>query len=80
MKEVINTKCGLKLINYDDMLYPQLEHKFEKTITPDVWDALQTEAAARLKEHPDWTHPNVVSHWQSIVDGKVPFGYSVQEG
>ena len=23
-----NNKCGLKMIDYDDMLYPQYEHKF----------------------------------------------------
>ena len=24
-------------------------------------------------------HPHVVEHWQSIVDGKIPFGYIIRE-
>ena len=28
-------KCGLKIVNYDDMLYPQYNYKFQKTIKKD---------------------------------------------
>ena len=44
-----SNKCGMKIIDYDDMLYPQYEHKFEKTIKPDVWFMLQKEAKNRLE-------------------------------
>lgn len=70
----------MRLINYSDLLYPQYEHKYEKTITPDTWKWLQEEAAKKLAEAPEWTHPNVNAHFQSIIDGTVPFGYTVSEG
>lgn len=70
-------KCGLKIINYDDMLYPQYDHKFDKTISDSVWTALQEQAKQEL-EKAGYAHPSVVAHWQSIADGNVPFGYTVK--
>ena len=72
-------KCGLRIVDYDNMLYPQYDDKFEKTISPYIWDNLQKEAAINLKERSEHTHPRVIEHWKSIVNGNVPFGYSVKE-
>lgn len=69
-------ECGLKMVNYDDMLYPQYDHKFAKTIPSYTWRALQKKAKENLKEVRG-AHPNVIAHWESIVRGEVPFGYSV---
>lgn len=74
-----NNKTGLKILNYDDMLFPQYQHKYEKTITLQVWESLQREAKKNLDNDLARTSPNVIKHWQSIVDGKVPFGYTVEE-
>lgn len=71
-------KTSLRIVDYDNMLYPQYDYKFEKTITPSVWNALQKEAAKNLEER-DHAHPDVVAHWKSIAEGHVPFGYSVRE-
>lgn len=71
-----NNKCGLKLIDYDDMLYPQYDYKYEKTITQHTWETIQKEAAKLLNEN-NGAVDEVRAHWQSIVDGKVPFGYKV---
>lgn len=71
-----DNKCGLKIINYDYMLYPQYEHKFEKTISKDTWEHLQEQAKLNLEKHPN-AHPNVIKHWEDIVIGKIPFGYKV---
>ena len=73
-----NNTCGLKLIDYDKMLYPQYDYRFEKTISEGVWHSLQEEAKKKLEEE---TYANIVvrAHWKSIVDGKVPFGYKVEE-
>lgn len=73
-----NNKCGLKIIDYDDMLYPQYDYKFEKTISIETFKELQKEAKENLKNTKS-AHPNVVSHWKSIVDGKVPFGYKIED-
>lgn len=86
-------KCGMRLLNYDDMLYPQYAHKFKKAITQDVWDSLQEQAKKAIEEDdaqkevvgedgtvypPLHANPKVRAHWESIVNGKVPFGYYVK--
>ena len=73
-----NNKTGLKIMDYDNMLYPQYEYKFDKTISPETWNALQNEASRKLRESSEFAHSDVVKHWKSIVDGKVPFGYKVK--
>lgn len=72
-----NNKCGMRIVDYDDMLYPQYDYKFEKVISQDTWEVLQKEAKERLETIPN-AHVRVKEHWQSIVDGKVPFGYEVK--
>lgn len=71
-------KTSLRIVDYDDMLYPQYDHKFQKTLHPATWEMLQKEANERIKEYPD-ANERVKAHWQGIVDGKVPFGYTVTE-
>ena len=68
---------GLKLVNYDDMLYPQYADKFAPVISQTAWKNMQTLAEKLLREYEDeYVHPDVKAHWQSIVDGIVPFGYT----
>ena len=71
-------KCGLKIVNYDDMLYPQYNHKFQKTIKKDTFEALQKAAENNLKKH-QYSSSAVIKHWESIVDGNVPFGYIIED-
>ena len=68
-----HNKTGMKLVDYDDLLYPQYEEKFEKIISKDTWEALQKEAKERIAGGSG--SEEVQQHWQSIVDGKIPFGY-----
>lgn len=70
-----NNQCGFRVLDYDGMLYPQYADKFQK-IEQRTWDRLQAEAKKLLEEE-DGAHEVVRQHWQSIVDGVVPFGYSV---
>ena len=72
-------KCGMKLVDYDDMLYPQYAYKYEKTISPSVWETIQEKAKENLAERGRCVHPDVRSHWESIVKGKIPFGYAVSD-
>jgi len=67
-----------RIVNWEGMLYPQYENEMQKTIAPDIWKWLQSEAKRKLAEKPV-AHPAVRAHWQSIVDGIVPFGYNVVE-
>lgn len=71
-------ECGLRLVDYDNMLYPQYKYKYEKTISSSTWRALQKAAKKKLEET-ESAHPDVKAHWQSIVDGAVPFGYIVKD-
>lgn len=73
-----SNKCGLKLVDYDDFLYPQYEYKHDKTISADVWERIQEQAKQNLVER-NYADNRVIEHWESIVDGKVPFGYRVEE-
>lgn len=68
-------ECGLRLIDYDDMLYPQYSDKFEKVISADTWAAIQKKAQEKLEN--DAACPEVMEHWRKIVKGIVPFGYRV---
>lgn len=74
-----NNKCGMKLVDYDDMLYPQYDHKFAKTISSQTWRSIQEEAKKRLAEDKGDAHPKVRAHWESIVKGKIPFGYVISD-
>lgn len=74
-----NNKCGMRLVDYDEFLYPQYAYKFEKTIDKDTWECIQKEAKRNLEKE-DRANAVVRQHWQDIVDGVVPFGYRVSDG
>ena len=76
--EYTNNKSGMRIVDFDNMLYPQFEHKFDKTISKRVWESLQEQAKANLLAR-DYAADGVRRHWQSIVDGHVPFGYTVSD-
>lgn len=76
--EFTHNECGLKIVDYDNMLYPQYEDKFEKTITKSTWRALQEQAKKNLEDR-EYAHPDVIAHWESIVRGVVPFGYTIKD-
>ena len=72
-------RSGLKVVDYDKMLYPQYAHDFEKNIKDYTWAALQAQAQELLEKDGENVHPNVKEHWMSIATGNVPFGYTVSE-
>ena len=77
--EFSNNECGLRIVDYDNMLYPQYRSVFEKRITKKCFDRMKEVAARRLKEDKGSACPEVIQHWQSIVDGIVPFGYVIKD-
>ena len=73
-------QIGLRIIDYDKMLYPQYESFFtDRKITKEQFEMLQKVAKEKLELDRDGMHPKVVKHLESIVDGKVPFGYTIKE-
>lgn len=78
-----NIRTGIELVNYDKMLCPDTEEKFNKYISSNTWKNLQKEAQKNLDNYKNnkLVHPSLeyVKHWQSIIDGQVPFGYKVKD-
>jgi hypothetical protein len=65
----------MKLLQFEDMLYPQYAKKFEKTLDTAAFKFLQEKAKEKITC--EGTHPDVKAHMQSIIDGIVPFGYTL---
>lgn len=68
----------MRLVKYDNLLYPQYEHAFT-AISKETWDYVRQKAEENLGA--DITHvaPRVVEHWRSIARGAVPFGLRVED-
>lgn len=73
------SKVGRKVIDFDDMLYPQYADRFEKTISPKIWKNLQKAAKKKMKEPVEWFHPDVRLHIFKIAAGEIPFGYKIKK-
>lgn len=68
---------GRKVINFENMLYPQYEEDFDKVISKETFKKLQREAFKLLYE--DRMASVVKEHVKSIAAGKVPFGYKIKD-
>lgn len=64
----------MRLIDFGDLLYPQCSHKFV-TISSETWAWAQERAKTLLAEGRGV--PDVRAHWQSVANGVVPFGLTV---
>jgi len=74
--------CGLSIVDWENMLYPQYAERFEKTIHRKTFETLQDKAKERLAEAETagiGLHPEVRKHMESIVNGEVPFGYVIRD-
>ena len=79
----------LRLLKYDDLLYPQYEEKFDKLISLETATWLKEEAQKRLAEDakdletakalgiPHLTSERVLEHWRKIAEGWLPFGFKI---
>lgn len=72
-----HNKLGMKLLDYDKLLYSQYEYTFNKTIPKSTWTALQEQAKFNLQKE-ELANDDVKAHWQKIADGHVPFGFVVE--
>ena len=75
--EYPDNKTGMRLVDYDKMLYPQYDEYFSKVISKATWEELQAEAKKKLEEGAG--ADKVQEHWQSLIDGVVPFGFEVKD-
>ena len=65
------------LIAYENLLYPQYEYQFN-SISQDTFDWIKEEAEKNLAVD-DKGNEHMRNHWQSIVNGKVPFGLKIKD-
>ncbi len=65
----------MKLLQFEDMLFPQYASRFAKTMDEKTFKRLQEKAKESINR--EGTHPSVRAHMQSIIDGTVPFGYTI---
>lgn len=73
-------KTGARVVDYDNLLYPQNGYKFEKVISRETFEAVQKEAVRLLKEVPaERVNPKVKEHWEKIVNGELPFGFELEK-
>ena len=72
------SKVGMRLVDYEMMLYPQYEDSFQKTISESMWIEIQNQAKIALEKFPG-ANSEVIKHWKNIIKGIVPFGYEVVE-
>ena len=68
----------MQLINYEQMLFPQSAEHFAKEITPDCFEWLKTKARDTLT-NAESLAPEARAHLISIIEGNVPFGYTVKK-
>lgn len=69
------SEVGRKVIDFDDMVFPQYEDRFRNTISKKLFERLQKRASEFIEEGS--LHPDVKKHMESIVAGEVPFGYKL---
>lgn len=72
------SEVGRRVIDFDDMVFPQYEDRFRSVISKKTFKKLQ-ERASRFIEEGN-LHPDVKKHMESIVAGEVPFGYKLING
>lgn len=66
----------IKLQRFSLMLFPNMEKMFDRVMFTEQMDWLQ-ERARQLKEQIKDAPEDVIKHWDSIIAGIPPFGYSV---
>jgi len=78
MKHWNDVKAPARLLQYEDMLYPQYADRFDKLISKETWAYLQQRAKEKLREKDSSPVAAVRLHWQNIAQGQIPFGYKVE--
>ena len=66
-----------KVLDFGLMLNPRRSDTFAPTLHTRTWEWLRQEAREKLLRHGDVMEPGVRTHLEAIVNGQVPFGWSV---
>jgi hypothetical protein len=71
-------KTGIRVIDYDNMLYPQYEDTF-RSIPRKTWKLIRKRADELIEENRSTADPSVLHHWMNISFGGVPFEYYISD-
>ena len=72
-------KTGIRVIDYDDMLYPQYKDNF-RSIPRNTWELLRKRADELINENDrSAVNPSVWNHWMGVSSGLIPFGYYISD-
>jgi hypothetical protein len=67
-----------RLVKYEDLLYPQYDHKFTD-VSQEIMNWVKAEAEKKLKEERlANVHPDVREHWEFLASGGIPFGLRLE--
>lgn len=74
-------ETGSRLLNYDQIMYPQYDYTFQPTIPKVTWELLQEKAKKKIEGLGQDRDINraVLDRWRSIAAGVVPPGLSVSD-
>ena len=64
-----------EIISYEDFLYPQLLHSYTE-LSVDTFNWIQNKAKENLEDLL-YVHEDVLKHWESLADGKVPENFTI---
>jgi hypothetical protein len=80
IKHWLHQDGPMKLLQYEDFLFPQMVYKFRNTnVSKATLEWLQQEAKKKLDEKSDFAHPEVKAHWEMLAEGRLPEGFAVVE-
>lgn len=79
IQKFLSLEGPAKIVDYNNMLFPQYEHAFQKVISQETWKSLVEKAKRNIAEDKGMASQEVTDHWKSIVAGQVPFDYVVSQ-
>lgn len=78
IREYMSIRGPARLLEYENLIFPQYDYKFEKTITAETWAEIQKKARQMIAENRT-VHPDVLRRWESIVAGELPNGFALEQ-
>jgi hypothetical protein len=76
--ELLKVPGPIRILAIADLVNPAFEQKHAKVLSKGEWNELQTMVRGLIVKHPN-AHADFTSHWHSINQGTVPFGYTLAE-
>lgn len=79
IKEFFGINGPARLLEMENLLYPQYDYKFDKTVSTEVWTSIQEKARKNISDNSKGASEKVVARWKSIADGQLPNGFVIKD-